>query len=848
MSDSSDLNLLVSSSRIPVPKAICGGMVGISLVDGDRKLLQANKVFCDYLGYSLDELVGMTVDEFSHPADRHLTEKTFQSFHSCDDSVRSYEKRYLRKDGSTVWGLTTINRVAAEPGGPLLFVGFTQDITPQKEIEEQLCSTKDRYQALVENLGVGLSLVDRNHRILMVNSTLAQILDRAPADFVGKFCFREFEDQDDVCPHCPGVEAMASGEQKTVVVEGANPSGEPFKVRVKAFPVFSAEGLADGFVELVEDLTDQLQMEMALAASEERFRSIYEKSGVGMTVISRDGRILDANPVFREFVGYSLEELTAMTVQYLTHPEDRTLTAQVLESFNEEESRITYQKRFVRKDGATVWAEVAGVWVPGGTDGQGFGIGIIQDMTETKEAQARLDYLESHDELTGLPNRKVLRDRLTHAVARAERTNTQVGVLLVGLDRFSKIVGSFDHETGNLALCQIAERLRELVRQADTVSRLGDTEFVILLEDVGSLKVSRMVAQKVLRKIAETITVGSQSFHITASIGISLFPDDGADAEGLLKTASAAMNRAKQQGGDMFQYFIPELNARTRRLLSLEAELRKALKNQEFVLHFQPQIELRSRVLIGFEALVRWQSPARGLVMPADFIPLLEETGLIVSLGEWVLREACRQGVVWQKSGLAPVRIAVNISPRQFRRVDLPALVRNIVHETGYPPEVLELEVTESIIMDDIGRAIAIMQEIADLGVHLAIDDFGTGYSSLHYLRRFPVERLKVDRTFVKDVLTDPNDAAIASAVVALAKTMNLDVIAEGIETEDQLAFFLERGCRLGQGYLFSRPLDAAGAGQLLRNRGVEKPWCSRLPDCVSPVGEQTFDLPRYPG
>ena len=838
MSDSSDLNLLVSSSRIPVPRAICGEMVGISLVDGDRKLLQANNVFCDYLGYSLDELAGMTVDEFSHPADRHLTEKTFQSFHSCEDSVRTYEKRYLRKDGSTVWGLTTINRLAAESGGGPLFVGFTQDITPQKETEEKLRFAKDLYQALVENIGVGLSLIDRDHRIRMINSTLAGVFKKNADDFPGKSCFREFENRSAICSHCPGVKAMTNGQPQTETVEGVHPNGNPFKVRIKAFPVFDAEGAVSGFVELVESLSAQLKMEMALQESEERFRSIFEKSGVGMTVISRDGRILDANPVFCELVGYSLAELTTMTVQCLTHPEDRTRTVQVLKSFSEEESRINYQKRFIRKDGATVWAEVAGVWVPGEMDGQGFGIGVIQDITERKEAQARLDYLESHDELTGLPNRKVLKDRLVHALSRAQHTDGHVGILLVGLDRFSKIAGTFDHETGNLALCQIAERLQEVVRQADTVSRLGDTEFVILLEDVGSLKVSRMVAQKVLRKIAETITVGSQSFHITASIGISLFPDDGADAEGLLKTASAAMNRAKQQGGDLFEYFIPELNVRTRRLLGLEAELRKALKNQEFVLHFQPQLELRSRVLIGFEALVRWQSPARGLVMPADFIPLLEETGLIVPLGEWVLREACRQGVEWQKSGLAPVRIAVNISPRQFRRVDLPALVRSVLHETGYPSELLELEITESIIMDDIGRAIAIMKKIADLGVHLAIDDFGTGYSSLHYLKRFPVERLKVDRTFVKDVLTDPNDAAIASAVVALAKTMNLDVIAEGIETEGQLAFFLERGCRFGQGYLFSRPLDAVSAG----------PLCTTLPDCVAPAGEQTFDLPRYPG
>jgi diguanylate cyclase (GGDEF)-like protein/PAS domain S-box-containing protein len=947
MFDSSDLVLQVSSSRIPAPKTILGVTLGFALTDSARTILQANPAFCAYLGYRPQELVGMTVDQLTHPDDLDRTEQAFHILQSRREQTYAYEKRYLHKDGSTVWSLTIVNRLAAgSPDEPPLYIGFLQDISAQKRVEEKLRATKGLYQDLVENIGVGLSLIDKDHRILMVNSKLAQVFEKAPADFVGRHCFGEFERRTDVCPHCPGVQAMASGQPQTVITEGVIPGGRRVRVRIKAFPVFDGEGGCTGFVELIEDLSTLLGMETALqeseerfkvlaeaapigifevsaeglntysnpawvqmtglsmeeslgtgwaaaipaedrqgvegswqetkrqevpwrkehrllhrngemrwvqaaavpvhnskgellryvgtivdltarkqameklAASEERFRSIYEKSAVGMKLVARDGCILDANPAFCSFVGRSMDELKSARVQSLFHPEDLAETDQVLDSFCGHGPGETFERRYLHKDGTIVWGEVTGVWIPGGAEVEGFGVCLVQDITRKKEAQARLEYLAYHDEQTGLPNQRLLKDRLAHAIAKSKRSYAQVGVLLIGLDRFSKIIGTFDHETGNLVLCEIANRLKEVVRQADTLARFGDTEFVILLEDVGKLKTTRVVAQNILQKIAEPITVQGHSFLITASLGIGLFPDDGGDAEQLLRSASAAMNRAKQQGGDLLEYFIPELNVRTRELLSLGAELRQALNNEEFLLHFQPQVALQTREVVGFEALVRWQHPERGLVPPADFIPLAEETGVIVPLGEWILRRACLQNMAWQRAGLALKRMAVNISPRQFRRVDLPGLVRRVLEETGHPPEFLELEITESMVMDDVDRAIEVMKEIAGMGVHLAIDDFGSGYSSLHYLKRFPVERLKVDRSFVKDVMTDANDAAIASAVVALAKTMNLDVVAEGIETEEQLAFFLARGCSFGQGYLFSKPLVARQAGEFLACQG----------------------------
>jgi EAL domain-containing protein (putative c-di-GMP-specific phosphodiesterase class I) len=311
-------------------------------------------------------------------------------------------------------------------------------------------------------------------------------------------------------------------------------------------------------------------------------------------------------------------------------------------------------------------------------------------------------------------------------------------------------------------------------------------------------------------------------------MGISLFPDDGEDVTQLMMSADTAMNNVKRHGGDHVEYSTPHLNIRTRELLDLETDLRRALKKSEFTLHFQPQIELKTGTAVGFKALVRWRHPERGMVSPADFIPLAEETGIIVHLGKWVLEQACRQNMQWLRAGRAPLRMAVNISPRQFRRSDLPGLVRQVLRETGHPAQCLELEITESMVMEDVDEAIRIMQKIAGMGVHLAIDDFGSGYSSLHYLKRFPVKRLKIDRGFVRDIPGNANDAAIASAVTALAKAMHLEVVAEGIETEEQLAFLLNNGCEFGQGFLFGKPLDAARATEWLADLARKPPEVSR--------------------
>ncbi|PLX81734.1 MAG: hypothetical protein C0617_16110 [Desulfuromonas sp.] len=394
-------------------------------------------------------------------------------------------------------------------------------------------------------------------------------------------------------------------------------------------------------------------------------------------------------------------------------------------------------------------------------------------------------------------------------MAKSRRSGHQVALLFLDLDRFKNINDSLGHETGDALLQQIANRLKACVREADTVARLGGDEFVIILEQFKDIQNIATVAQKILHSLKRSIVLKETELHVTSSIGIGIFPTDAVDVEGLMKCADSAMYRAKDQGRNNCQFYKPDMNARTHEMLLLENSLGSALEGGEFFTVYQPQIELASGKLIGLETLLRWQHPERGMVSPGDFIPLAEETGLIVPIGEWVLQAACAQNKAWQDKGYAPVRITVNVSGRQFKQPGFVDMVERILRETGLDPQWLELEITENVIMENFGDVIMTLTDLKVRGIHLSIDDFGTGYSSLKYLKNFPITKLKIDQSFVQDITADPNDAAIVSSIIVLGQNMKLEVIAEGIETESQLQQLRQRGCKQGQGYLFSRPLPA---------------------------------------
>lgn len=441
----------------------------------------------------------------------------------------------------------------------------------------------------------------------------------------------------------------------------------------------------------------------------------------------------------------------------------------------------------------------------------------IQTELKLKENQQALEHLALHDPLTSLPNRNLFMDRLRQSIAKARRQKRQLALMFIDLDRFKNINDTLGHSSGDCYLQEIAARLGGCVRASDTVARLGGDEFVLLLEDVHDRHAVARMARNFLRVMADSLALEGHELFPSASIGISLFPQDADNAEELMKCADAAMYQAKERGRNTFHFYTPELRSRAQDQLILESSLRQALEKEQFCLHFQPQFSLTRRRPVGLEALVRWQHPELGVISPDRFIPLAEDTGLIVPLGEWVLRTACQHHRQWLESGMRPMRMAVNLSRRQFLQTNLIEMVGDVLDDTGLPPEYLELEITESTIMTDANQAISTMRALREMGVHLAIDDFGSGYSSLSCLKQFPISKLKIDRSFVRDLTSTGENAAITRAIIALARSLNLEVVAEGIESKEQLRFLKKRGCHHGQGYLFSRPLPVARLVDVMR-------------------------------
>jgi diguanylate cyclase (GGDEF)-like protein len=446
---------------------------------------------------------------------------------------------------------------------------------------------------------------------------------------------------------------------------------------------------------------------------------------------------------------------------------------------------------------------------------------IFEDITERRRAEDEIQSLAYMDTLTGLPNRILLQDRLSGALVRAEREACLVGILFLDLDRFKSVNDTLGHAVGDLLLKSVADRLRECVRKSDTVARLGGDEFVVVLTSLRRELDTTLVAQEILARLAQPFAIGHRDIHSSTSIGIAVYPLDGRDAGTLLKNADMAMYAAKARGRNTYQFYTDAMNRRALERLDLENSLRLALKRREFFLQYQPQVNLSHSRITGVEALLRWRHPEQGLIPPGRFIPVAEETGLILPVGEWALRAACVQGRAWQDAGLPPLRIAVNLSGQQFKQPGFVDLVRRTLEETGMSPELLELELTESMIAEDAGETLNRLSALKCMHVHLALDDFGTGYSSLSYLRKCPIDRIKIAQTFVRDMSTDPGDAAIVETILAMARSLNLEVIAEGVETAEQFGFLRSRQCNEMQGYYFAVPLLPQDVERLLREGSV---------------------------
>jgi diguanylate cyclase (GGDEF)-like protein/PAS domain S-box-containing protein len=555
-----------------------------------------------------------------------------------------------------------------------------------------------------------------------------------------------------------------------------------------------------------------------LSESEDRYRKLVDLLPQAILVHTQ-GNIVFANAGAAHLFGArSPKHLLGSSIMKSV-PEEFLNTMQRRMHLETEERQETAPMvlQVLRADGTPVNVEVSSVPIQYGHVPAV--MVILRDITEQREHEAALVYQATHDLLTGLPNRALLCDRLIQAISRAERYRGSVGIMFVDLDKFKYINDSLGHGAGDELLCTMAQRLKACVRECDSVARLGGDEFVVLVEPISSEAMLPMLAQRIVATVSEPITLKEQTHSITCSIGVSSFPRDGRDADELLKRADLAMYRAKESGRNNFQSFMPQMQTRLDDFLQLEKRLRQALERDEFLLHFQPQVALQTGQIIGLEALIRWQSPEFGLTLPSQFIPQAEESNLILAIGEWVLHSACTQLKAWQRAGLPHLPVAVNISASQLEQKHFARLVQGVLQTTHLEAKYLELELAESQSMRDPEKSIAQMQSLKAIGVSLAIDDFGTGYSNLSYLKRSPVDKLKVDQSFVKGLTNDAQDYSIVMTVIRLARSLGLRVIAEGVETEGQLRLLAVEGCDEIQGHYFSPPLPAADITTLLQQQ-----------------------------
>ncbi len=580
--------------------------------------------------------------------------------------------------------------------------------------------------------------------------------------------------------------------------------------------------------ELLEEIAKCQQMEESLFQEKERLQITFASLGEGVVITNVDSTIEYLNPMAERLSGWSSDEASRRPINEVfcnRHEQtDQVITTAVDEclqraAFTQKQAVLVTRdgQRYLIDEIATPLRDRSGKMVGA--------VAIYRNVTETHTLTAQLFYQANYDSLTQLPNRNLLKDRLTHAIAQAKRTDQQIAVLFLDLDHFKTVNDSLGHTAGDTLLKAVAMRLQACLRKMDTVARLGGDEFVIVLEALPDEELAVTVSHKVLKALETPFLLEGYEFFITASIGIALFPRDGEDTDTLLKHADTAMYSVKEEGRNDTKFFSQEMNQRTLEHLVMEQDLHHALERNELELHYQPQMDLASGRIVGVEALLRWHHPQQGLMQARTFMPFAEEGGFIIPIGEWVIRTACAQAKAWQNEGLLPLRMAVNLSPRQFMHQGVIDMITRTLEETGLKAQYLELEITESLLMKNmnIDRAITVMQALQNMGICLAIDDFGTGYSSLNYLKHFPVARLKIDQSFVRDITTDSDDAAMALAVIAMAHSMQLQVIAEGVETEAQMIFLKAQHCDQIQGFYFSRPIPATEMTTLLQTNYLLK-------------------------
>jgi diguanylate cyclase (GGDEF)-like protein/PAS domain S-box-containing protein len=782
------------------------------------RFVAVNPAAIAHFGYSESAFMSMTLGDLHHADDfdsfaAQLARSEGEAGQGAAGAAGVW--RYRAKDGAAI--SADVSHHALHYSNRTGIFMLANDVTDRINAQAQARRSNEMLEAVIDNIPQRVFWKDRESRYLGCNNAFARDAGLAYNEqVIGK---TDFE-----LPWAMLAEVVRADDEEVMITtvpkmhyERDVVMGDSLRTVVTSkMPLLDGEGETIGVLGSYHDVTDSKRAELALRLQSRALDASV--NAILITGVVNGANVIEyANPAFKRITGYEPSEVIGRDCRFL-HGADgdqeglgaikRALSA------NLEASVVV---RNYRKDGALFWNQLFVAPVPNVHGQTTHHIGIINDVTDLMNYQEQLEYQANYDTLTRLPNRNLLRDRLQHAIETARRRETKIAIVFMDLDGFKNVNDSLGHSIGDRLLAVIAERLARSARSSDTVARHGGDEFVVVLPDLTDEAGLIAWMERTRAAISEPVMIDDTELYVGCSMGASLFPQDGDDAETVMKKADLAMYRAKDMGRNNYQFYQPEMNATVGARMNLERRLRRALRDGEFLLHYQPQVDMATQQIVGIEALVRWRDPEQGLVSPASFIPVAEESGLIGPLSEWVLREACRQNKAWQDAGLPPARVSVNLSARHFQQRDIANLVTSVLDETGLEPRYLELELTESAIMRNAEEAVMMLSELSALGIGIAIDDFGTGYSSLSYLKRFPVHRLKIDRSFVADIGSSGDDETITSAIIALAHSLELQVIAEGVETSAQHAFLRERDCDEMQGYLFSRPMPQEAIPGLLQ-------------------------------
>jgi diguanylate cyclase (GGDEF)-like protein/PAS domain S-box-containing protein len=774
--------------------------------DRDGQLTFVNRRFCELSGYAAHEALQLTIADLVHADDLPYVEEQVNARLGGDRSEQPFEFRCVTRSGEVLY--VNSNASLIEEGGTVIGVqSFLRDVTERRKAEAELRKTTEQLQAVIEAAPIAMLASDASGRITMWNPGAERMFGWQAQEVLGNpapIIPEELADEG---------RAMRSanfrGEHvREVETVRQRKDGSRIAVQISAAPIFDASGEIAGGMAMYVDITARKQAEEEKRRSEERFRALVQNVSDLIAICDASGRLTYVSPAIAGILGMSVDEATGATLHRLVHPEDvPSLDDCLTRVVGTEGGSLATELRFQHHGG--LWRHVDLHMTNRLNDPAITGIILNgRDITERHSFEQELARQAFYDTLTGLPNRNLFMDRLRHALARQQRSKLMAGLLFVDLDNFKVINDSLGHAAGDALLHATGQRIIASVRESDTVARLSGDEFTVLLEDIESASDATDVAQRIFQSLRRPVHLDGREAFVSASIGIALTDQEDSEPEVLLRNADAAMHSAKRAGRDRFALYTPVMHARAMQRLELETELRHALRRQEFLLHYQPEIDIATGEVIGAEALIRWNRPGHGFVNPSEFIPIAEETGLIVEIGRWTLREACRTARQWHaaRSNCQQVIVSVNLSARQFQDESLSSDVVSALRDAGLPPECLALEITESAVMEDVDSAVATLRALKDLGVLVMIDDFGTGYSSLAYLKRFPVDFLKIDRTFIHEIDASPNDAAIVSAMITLSHALGIRVVAEGVETQAQLGRLRMLGCDVGQGYLFARP------------------------------------------